>query len=71
MDVVNEIGHYKKENNITVLQLKRWNEILRDRLHRGKQLGMSADFIQYLLEIIHTESIRRQTDIFHGNNRED
>jgi chorismate mutase len=71
MEVVDEIGNYKRENNITVLQLNRWNEILRDRLRMGTSQGMPAEFIQYLLEIIHTESIRRQTDIFHGNNKED
>ena len=32
MDVVDEIGKYKKDNNITILQLKRWRNILRDRI---------------------------------------
>jgi chorismate mutase len=71
MEVVDEIGNYKRENNITVLQLNRWNEILRDRLRMGTRQGMPGEFIQYLLEIIHTESIRRQTELFHGNNNEE
>jgi len=64
IEVVDEIGKYKKENNITILQLKRWNNILRDRLKTGMNLGLSKKFIQNLLETVHNESIRRQTDIF-------
>ncbi len=69
MDVVDEIGRYKKGNNITILQLKRWSTILRDRLRTGVNLGLDREFIQNLLEIVHTESIRRQTEIF--NSEED
>ena len=64
MDVVDEIGRYKKENNITILQLKRWRNILRDRLRTGSNLSLNHDFIKNLLETVHNESIRRQTDIF-------
>ena len=70
MDVVDEIGKYKKENNITILQLKRWSNILRDRLRTGVNLGLDRDFIQNLLEIVHTESIRRQTEIFNREEEE-
>ncbi len=70
MDVVDEIGKYKKENNITILQLKRWSNILRDRLRTGVNLGLNKDFIQNLLEIVHTESIRRQTEIFNREEEE-
>lgn len=68
MEVVDEIGHYKKENNITILQLKRWRTILRDRLGTGVNLSLNRDFIQNLLETVHNESIRRQTDIFHNED---
>ena len=70
MDVVDEIGRYKKENNITILQLKRWSNILRDRLRTGMNLGLNKAFIQNLLEIVHTESIRRQTEIFNREEEE-
>lgn len=70
MDVVDEIGRYKKENNITILQLKRWSNILRDRLKTGMNLGLNKAFIQNLLEIVHTESIRRQTEIFNHEDEE-
>jgi len=70
MDVVDEIGKYKKENNITILQLKRWSTILRDRLRTGMNLGLNKDFIQQLLETVHNESIRRQTEIFNSEEED-
>ncbi|MBI9039372.1 MAG: bifunctional 3-deoxy-7-phosphoheptulonate synthase/chorismate mutase type II [Bacteroidales bacterium] len=63
MQVVDEIGKYKQENKITVLQLKRWNTIINDRLKSGEKLGIYNDFLVKILELIHLESIRRQTNI--------
>jgi chorismate mutase len=68
MMVVDEIGKYKKENNITILQLKRWSHVIHDRVDGGVRLGLSRDFILKLLEAIHEESIQRQTDVM---NRKD
>jgi len=63
MQIVDQIGKYKQENKITVLQLQRWNTIINDRLKSGKKLGLHDDFLAKLLEILHLESIRRQTNI--------
>ena len=68
MSVVEEIGRYKKENRITILQLKRWNKIIRDRVENGIRLGLNRDFILRLLENIHDESIQKQMDVM---NRRD
>jgi chorismate mutase len=68
MMIVDEIGKYKKQNNITILQLKRWSEIIRDRVNGGVSLGLSRDFLLKLLETLHEESIQRQTDVM---NRKD
>jgi len=70
MQLVDEIGNYKKDNNITILQLKRWSNIVKDRLARGVRSGINKDFLQKLLELVHTESIRRQTDIYDKNRKE-
>lgn len=64
MQVVDEIGHYKKEHNITILQLKRWRNIVQNRLMTGIDSGLPKEFLQKLLEIVHIESIQRQTDIY-------
>lgn len=64
MQLVDEIGHYKKDHNITILQLKRWSNILQNRMRTGLDSGLQKDFLQKLLEIVHIESIQRQTDIY-------
>ncbi len=66
MRVVDEIGLYKKENNITILQLKRWKHIIEDRLAIGENLGLNRKFLLQLLELVHEASIQRQTDIFNN-----
>ncbi|MGE5424149.1 MAG: chorismate mutase [Syntrophothermus sp.] len=60
MDIVGEIGHYKKENNITILQIKRWKQVITDRMRKGEELGLSKEFLVKLLEALHEESIQRQ-----------
>jgi len=68
MNVVEEIGEYKKANKITILQLKRWNQLTQDRIETGIKLGLSREFIMKLLESVHEESIQRQIDVM---NREE
>jgi chorismate mutase len=64
MEIVDEIGQYKRENNITILQLKRWQHIIDDRIAIGSNLGLDNRFLIQLLELVHEASIQRQTKIF-------
>jgi len=68
MHLVNEIGEYKKDNNITIFQLKRWNEIVSHRLQFGKGKGLSKDFLLNFLKLIHKESIRLQNKILNNGS---
>ena len=63
MKVVEKIGNYKKDNGITILQVNRWDEILNKRIAYAKALNLSPEFAEKLLELIHSESIRKQTEI--------
>jgi len=63
MVIVDEIGSYKKRNNISILQTKRWNEILERCVTKGSELGLTPEFISNLLKAVHQESINRQHDI--------
>jgi chorismate mutase len=63
MKIVEQIGNYKKDNGITILQVNRWDEILQKRTNYGKALNLNPDFTEKLLELIHGESIRKQTEI--------
>jgi len=63
MEVVKEIGQYKKENNITILQIQRWRNIINDWQARGGESSLDLEFLMRLLDEIHRESIRIQTQI--------
>lgn len=63
MRVCREIGQYKKEHNMTVLQTARYNEILDKRGAQGSLCGMSDDFVRYVFEKIHEESVRQQIEV--------
>lgn len=60
MAISREIGEYKKEHNIPVLQAERYNDVLRSRIGVGENLGMSAEFLRSVLLAIHDESVRQQ-----------
>ena len=63
MRVCREIGQYKKEHNMTVLQASRYNEILEKRGAQGSLCGLSADSVARIFEEIHEESVRQQLEI--------
>lgn len=63
MNVVEKIGEYKKQNDVTILQLERWEQILKNRTMLAEKTGLNNDFIKKLLEIVHQESIRLQTKV--------
>ncbi|WPU91764.1 chorismate mutase [Mucilaginibacter sabulilitoris] len=67
MQIAEKIGQYKKDNNITILQVNRWDEILQKRTNYAKALKLNPEFTEKLLELIHSESIRRQTEIMNNS----
>jgi 3-deoxy-7-phosphoheptulonate synthase len=60
MEIVREIGDYKKENNLPILQRDRWNEILESRREFGERKALSAKFVRDIWQAIHKESISHQ-----------
>jgi chorismate mutase len=63
MLVSEKIGSHKKDNNITILQTKRWDDMLKTRLQLGNRKGLSDEFIIKLFRSIHQESINHQTKV--------
>jgi chorismate mutase len=68
MNVVSEIGDYKSEHNLNILQLKRWEKVREQGTELGKSLGLSEKFLTQLLRMIHKEAILIQNDVM--NNKE-
>ena len=68
MYISREIGTYKINHKMPILQTRRYNEILNNRVEQAKGLGMSTVFAKRLLEIIHEESVRQQMEIMQNKN---
>jgi chorismate mutase len=69
MKVAEEIGAIKKAKNVSVLQNKRWAEILEKMVADGEEKGLSEEFIVKLFKAIHQESISHQEKIInHSSN---
>ncbi len=66
MRVAERIGQYKKENNITILQTNRWNEILERAFQKGEKIGLSKEFITKYFDAVHMESINHQNKIMNS-----
>jgi len=60
MAVAENIGSYKKDNSVTILQVGRWEEIVNKRIALGKAMGLGDEFLDAFLKLVHKESIRRQ-----------
>ncbi len=63
MKIADKIGEYKKNNNVTILQTNRWNNILERAFRKGAPLGLSNEFITKYLDAVHMESINHQNKI--------
>ena len=63
MRICREIGTYKKEHNMTIVQTNRYNEILDKRGAQASLCGMSPEFAAQIFEHIHEESVRQQLEI--------
>lgn len=64
MRISSEIGVFKKEHNMTIVQTDRYDEILHKRIAQAEEMGMNPEFMRVVLEAIHEESVRVQVDIF-------
>lgn len=63
MQISEQIGHYKKQNNIAVFQHSRWDKLLRERLETAGRLGLTPLFVEEIFKLIHEESVNRQAAI--------
>jgi chorismate mutase len=66
MKISEKIGQYKKENNVTILQVNRWEEIIETRIALCKAMGLNEEFTNELLKLIHNESIQVQTKVMNA-----
>ena len=67
MRISREIGQYKKEHSMPVVQMGRYDDILNSRAAAAEELGMNGDFMKTVYQAIHEESVRQQIEVL--NNR--
>lgn len=60
MYVSEQIGEFKKQHKVTVLQMDRWKQVLEDHINKGVNLGLNDESVKEIFEIIHKDSIDRQ-----------
>lgn len=63
MRICREIGQYKKEHRMPVLQAGRYDDIMQSRVKLAEEMGMSGDFMRTVLAAIHEESVRQQIEV--------
>ena len=63
VEIVKEIGKYKKENNVTALQVSRWSQLMENRVKLGAKMNLDDTFVKILFQLIHEDSVRMQTEI--------
>ncbi len=61
--IVKQIGQYKKDHNVTALQINRWSQLMDNRVNLGKNLALNEGFVKTLFQLIHEDSVRMQTEI--------
>ncbi len=68
LKIVEEIGMFKREKNVTIFQLDRWFEILETRKDWGDEHALYREMVEELFKLIHKHSVRTQADMTHRIN---
>jgi len=66
--IASKIGLYKKSHNMTILQVRRWQETILDRIRKGKKYGLDETMVKNIWEILHKQSFQIQSELL---NRRD
>ena len=70
MAIVEKIGEFKRDNQVTILQVNRWDSIIKKGHAFAKALKLDLNFTEKFLELVHGESIRKQTEIMNAGKAE-
>lgn len=63
VEIVKQIGQYKRDHNVTALQMNRWTQLMENRVGLGQRLSLNETFVKILFQLIHEDSVRMQTEI--------
>jgi chorismate mutase len=63
MKISRQIGEYKKNNNIAILQASRWDAVLAKVIEKGQEYGLSEKFLTAVFNAVHEASVEAQNEI--------
>ena len=63
MEIVKQLSEVKHRNNMSILQIDRWKDILQSRMQQADKLHLNSDFVKDIFEQIHRESVALQDKI--------
>ena len=66
MKISRQVGEYKKNNNIAILQTSRWDSLLAKVVEKGAEFGLSEGFIKDVFNAIHEASVEVQNEVISG-----
>ena len=70
MKVCRQIGEYKKNNNIAIIQTSRWDSIIEKVAEKGEEYGLSEKFLNAVFNAIHEASVEIQNQIISDKSSE-
>ena len=71
MRISHQIGEYKKDNNIAIIQASRWDSLLGKVMEKGRGYGLTEKFLNDVFNAIHEASVEIQNEIISGKSQED
>lgn len=66
MRISRQIGEYKKDNNIAIIQASRWDSLLGKVMEKGRGYGLTEKFLNDVFNAIHEASVEIQNEIISG-----
>ena len=70
MKISRQIGEYKKNHNIAILQASRWDSLLAKVVEKGKAYDLPEGFVEDVFNAIHEASVEAQNEIISGSSSE-
>jgi chorismate mutase len=71
MELSKQIGLLKRNHNSTILQVQRWEETFKANVEKGINAGLSSEFAEQFIKMLHEESIRIQLGLLSNNTNAD
>ncbi|MGM9786800.1 MAG: chorismate mutase [Candidatus Cryptobacteroides sp.] len=71
MNISRQIGQYKKDNNIAIIQANRWDSVLEQVVAKGKEYNLPEKFLKTVFNAIHEASVEAQNQVISGESSED